>query len=166
MRPIDIKNYPIPVGGKFGDPRDGGIRKHVGTDYLTPRGTKTRASKDGRVSLRNFNDQRGIYLKFHNEDGTQSLQQHLNKVLVEVGQKVKQGQIVAETGDTGVGGAHLHVEEFNKSGKNIDPEKVYTASMYKGKLAKYWYERAQHYRQRTLLFKGIVTKIKKLVGKA
>lgn len=128
-RPVDKSKYPIPPGGKFGDPRDGGARKHVGTDYLTPIGIRSKASKSGRVAVIDSNSARGKFIRLKNSDGTQSLQQHLKSVLVSVGQRVKEGQIIAVTGDTGVGGPHIHVEEFNKSGINVDPEKVYAKDM-------------------------------------
>jgi murein DD-endopeptidase MepM/ murein hydrolase activator NlpD len=55
---------------------------------------------------------------------------HCFKTLVKKGQKIAQGDIIAEVGDTGVvSGPHLHFE-IQEDGQSVDPlEKLNSASI-------------------------------------
>jgi murein DD-endopeptidase MepM/ murein hydrolase activator NlpD len=83
---------------------------HFGVDIAVPVGTPVRAPAGGIVSLA----ERDMYysggtLMIDHGLGLSSQFMHLSKVLVRVGDEVKQGQVVAESGMTGrATGPHLH----------------------------------------------------------
>ncbi|MEQ6388427.1 peptidoglycan DD-metalloendopeptidase family protein [Bacillaceae bacterium S4-13-58] len=94
---------------------------HEGIDVAGPYGTPIFAAADGIVI---YSARRGSYgnliiIKHNNQYTTKY--GHLNKSLVDVGDKVTKGQLIAEMGSTGRStGPHLHYEII-KDGKNIDP---------------------------------------------
>lgn len=119
--------YRVPrPGGEFGACRPLGScrRKHVGTDVAAPIGTPVKASDDGIVSFVGWMQGYGLAVDIkHCSYSTRYA--HLNEALVSQGTKVFQGDVVAESGNTGVGsGPHLHFEirEGGRMGSPIDPE--------------------------------------------
>lgn len=71
------------------------------------------ASRDGVVVAVSYTGARGYYVKVDHGDGMATLYQHLhpNSTTVKVGAQVKQGQVLAKIGSSGVGtGPHLHFE--------------------------------------------------------
>ena len=65
----------------------------------------------------------GYVVYIDHEGGSQTRYAHLSKILVKVGQKVKQGERIALSGNTGVtSGPHVHFEIL-LNGKRVDPEK-------------------------------------------
>ena len=65
----------------------------------------------------------GYVIYINHEDGKQTRYAHLSKVLVSVGQSVKQGDKIALSGNTGVStGPHLHFEIL-VNGVQVDPFK-------------------------------------------
>jgi len=101
-------------------------------DFEMPVGTKLVAVKAGEVVAvrEEFKDGNGEDLKenfvmIKHDDGTIARYIHLTHdgVLVEKGEQVKQGQVIAlsgNTGDTG-GGAHLHFD-VQQCGPNLPPD--------------------------------------------
>ena len=119
--------YRVPgAGGRFGACRPLGscTRTHQGTDVGTPMGTPVRASDGGTVSFVGW--MRGYGLAVDIKHCSYSTRYaHLNKVLVQQGDPVAQGEVIAESGNTGVGsGPHLHFEvrHGGRWGKAVDPE--------------------------------------------
>lgn len=86
--------------------------KHQGTDWALPKGTPVLACFDGLVSrvekyrLNGYG--RSIYLR--SLDGKfEALYAHLENIFVELNEKVKLGQNLGHSGNTGFGtGPHLH----------------------------------------------------------
>ncbi len=83
---------------------------HYGVDIAAPTGTPVKAPADGVVSLAH-NDMfySGGTLIVDHGHGLSTTYMHLHKILVEDGQPVKQGDVIAQVGATGrVTGPHLH----------------------------------------------------------
>lgn len=83
---------------------------HYGIDIAAPTGTPVKAPADGVVSL-THDDMfySGGTLILDHGHGLSTSYLHLHQILVEAGQRVKQGDIIARVGATGrVTGPHLH----------------------------------------------------------
>lgn len=82
---------------------------HNGIDIAVAENTKAAAVRSGKVTEIRYSNTLGNVLKFETEDGFTIMYAHLNKVMVKEGKKVKRGEIVAKTGNTGLStGPHLH----------------------------------------------------------
>jgi murein DD-endopeptidase MepM/ murein hydrolase activator NlpD len=94
---------------------------HEGIDLVADVGTHVHATGDGVVS---YVGQRGGYgnvVEIDHGFGFSTVYGHLEKALVREGQKVKRGQVIALTGDTGLStGPHLHYEVI-KNGVHVNP---------------------------------------------
>lgn len=102
-----------------GEPR----RPHYGVDVAAPVGTLVRAPADGLVTLAHddmfFSG--GTLIVDHGH-GLSSSFLHLNAILVREGERVRQGEPIAEIGATGrVTGAHLDWR-MNLRGARLDPQ--------------------------------------------
>ena len=87
-------------------------RMHRGIDIAAPIGTPIVAAATGEVIFAGWNSGGyGNLVKVKHPDNSVTLYAHNNKILVRQGQKVKQGQQIAEMGSTGYStGPHLHFE--------------------------------------------------------
>ncbi len=104
-------------------PTKGASSYHKGLDWATPTGTPVVASCGGTVSKAGWGSGYGYVVYINHEDGRQTRYAHLSKVQVKVGQKVKQGQQIALSGNTGISsGPHVHFEILI-GGKQVNPEK-------------------------------------------
>ena len=112
--------WPLPgstrISSNFGPrkaPVPGASTFHRGLDIPASKGTKVIAADSGKVVVAKtgHNGGRGNYVVIDHGNGIGTLYQHLNKYIVTVGQSVKQGDKIAEVGNTGIGtGPHLHFE--------------------------------------------------------
>ena len=94
---------------------------HDGVDIAVAEGTEVRAVKSGTVTEVRTSDTYGNLMKYETEDGYEVMYAHLSKVMVKEGEKIKQGQIVAKSGNTGLStGPHLHYGIYQK-GELVDP---------------------------------------------
>ena len=101
-----------------GEPR----RPHFGIDIAAPRGTKVVAPTDGVVTLvhPDMYFSGGTMIVDHGH-GLSSAFLHLSRILVEKGERVRQGQVIAEVGSTGRStGPHLDWR-INLFGRRLDP---------------------------------------------
>ena len=97
--------------GSRNAPTKGASSYHKGVDWSTPTGTSVKASCGGTVSKAGWASGYGYVVFIDHADGRQTRYGHLSKVLVNVGQKVSQGEKIALSGNTGVStGPHLHFE--------------------------------------------------------
>jgi len=98
---------------------------HYGLDFAAQEGTKIKAMLDGVATL--VEDDlfyTGGTLIFDHGHGISTLYMHMKKILVEKGQKVKQGDIIGTVGATGrATGAHLDVR-LNWFDVRLDPATV------------------------------------------
>ncbi|HBA50287.1 MAG TPA: peptidase M23 [Lachnospiraceae bacterium] len=109
--------------GRRSRPTKGASSYHKGIDWATPTGTAVYASCGGTVSKAGWGSGYGYVVYIEHEDGRQTRYGHLSKVLVSVGQKVKQGERIALSGNTGVStGPHIHFEILI-NGVQVDPLK-------------------------------------------
>lgn len=100
----------------------GFTRAHKGTDFAAPMGTPIKASGDGTVVFKGVHGGHGNYLQIKHNSIFTTAYAHLSGYArnIKIGSKVKQGQIVAYVGSTGVStGPHLHYEVI-KSGQFVD----------------------------------------------
>lgn len=98
---------------------------HKGLDIGVPLNTDALAVKSGVVLDKGVSSSYGNWVKYDTNDGYTILYAHLNKVLVEKGEKVEKGQVIALTGSTGNStGPHLHYE-IMENGEHINPYEYY-----------------------------------------
>lgn len=99
------------------------VRKmHTGTDFSLPTGTPVYATGDGQVvyTKTKFSGY-GKHIKIKHGFGYQTLYAHLSEFIVKPGQKVKRGQVIGYSGNTGGSTApHLHYEVI-KDNKKVNP---------------------------------------------
>ena len=102
---------------------------HTGIDIDAEIGTPIKSSTNGTVTEVGEDEYNGIFVRV--EAGKYDVvYAHCYKIIAKKGQKVKQGDIIAEVGDTGiVTGPHLHFE-IQEDGTPINPlEKLNSASI-------------------------------------
>jgi len=93
------------------DPIDNVRRFHQGQDITVPSGTPIYAPADGIVKRAYYVGGFGNHIKLDHGNGYTSLFAHLSKIKVKYGQKVKRGDIIGLSGNTGRSTApHLHYE--------------------------------------------------------
>ena len=128
-----IKNnfsFIVPVNGKissvFGwrNPTTAKVPKyHTGLDLSAPIGTEILSSTDGEVILASNNGDYGKHYKIKTQDLI-IIYAHCSKLLLNEGDKVFQGQKIAEVGSTGNStGPHLHFE-IRRGDRLINPELI------------------------------------------
>ncbi len=98
-------------------------RMHQGIDIAGPIGTPVVAAADGVVVSSSY--QSGGYgnvIDIQHSDGSLTRYGHNNRLIASVGQNVKQGQHIADMGNTGRStGPHLHFEIHPNSGRAVNP---------------------------------------------
>ncbi|MFP3022141.1 MAG: M23 family metallopeptidase [Wolbachia sp.] len=129
---VSLKSFVSPLNGdyrissKFGNrkhPVRGKIAFHKGVDYAAKLGTPIHATAEGVIEYIGKNGGYGNYIKIKHNNKYSTCYAHISKFSsdVKLGSKVKQGQIIAYVGSTGVAtGPHLHYEVIY-NGKHIDP---------------------------------------------
>ena len=102
------------VNSNFGyreDPFDGKVRFHHGLDIAVNIGTKVYAPADGKVKFVGRQGGWGKVLKIDHGNGYRTVYAHLSRIVVKPGSKIKRGDLVAESGNSGrSSGPHLHYE--------------------------------------------------------
>lgn len=98
-------------------------KNHTGTDIATNMGTKIISATDGEVVLSSEQGDYGKHLKIQIGE-VSIIYAHCNNLYVKQGDKVIQGQEIAEVGSTGNStGPHLHFE-IRISERTVDPESI------------------------------------------
>ena len=107
--------------GRRKAPTKGASTNHRAIDWATPTGTAIWASSGGTVTVAGWQSGYGYVVYINHPDGNQTRYGHLSKILVSVGQQVKQGQKIALSGNTGRStGPHLHFE-LRVNGTPVNP---------------------------------------------
>ena len=116
-----VKGY---IGSKYGyrtDPIDGKRRMHSGLDFPVNLNTDVVATGDGVVIKAQYDSGWGRYIKIDHGYGYETVYAHLWKINVKKGQKVKRGDKIGKSGNSGrAAGFHLHYE-VHKNNKTVDP---------------------------------------------
>ena len=102
------------------------IKAHNGVDYAAKRNTPVMASGDGVISYVGYKSGYGRTVEVKHGGNIKTLYAHLERFnsKTKVGNKVKQGEIIAYVGDSGQAtGTHLHFE-FWQGKTRTDPVKV------------------------------------------
>jgi murein DD-endopeptidase MepM/ murein hydrolase activator NlpD len=97
---------------------------HTGVDIgNAPTGTNIYATKSGQVIKAGWNTAYGNMIIIDHGNGISTLYGHASKLLVSVGQTIKQGEVIAKVGSTGYStGPHLHFE-IRENGTPVNPKK-------------------------------------------
>lgn len=124
---IPLEDYEIT--SRFGyriSPITGNAGIHTGLDMAADSGEPIYAAADGIVLDSAYDDSYGYYVKLQHEDNIVTIYAHCSELCVEEGEKVEQGDKIAEVGSTGDStGNHLHFE-MRKDNIRIDPEYALT----------------------------------------
>ena len=96
-------------------------RMHQGVDFAAPVGTPVHSTADGVVTFAGRQGAYGNLIKIEHELGTETRYAHLSRIRVKPGQRVSQGELIGDMGNTGRStGPHLHYE-VRVNGRAVDP---------------------------------------------
>lgn len=127
-------SFPVagPIVDYFGSTRaltypDGRVvdrpEPHNGLDIEARQGTKVRAPADGLVIRTGVANGAGFYVVLRHSERYQTHYYHLKELSpVEVGTRVKRGDVIGRVGSTGFSsGPHLHLGVFDSERGYVDP---------------------------------------------
>ena len=124
IQPVNNRQLTLLAAGKqpFINPFHRTIREHHGVDYLVPEGTPVFATADGTVKiLSEKNSSHGKAVTISHANGYETSYSHLLDIRVKKGQKVKRGDIIALSGNSGLSFVpHLHYEVIYNDTR-VDP---------------------------------------------
>lgn len=121
-------HWPLQMPGRisshFGyrnSPTAGASTYHRGVDIAVPSGSYILAAKKGKVTTATYQSAAGNYVGISHGKGLYTYYMHCSRLLVTEGEKVKQGQVIAYSGSTGIStGPHLHFGVF-VNGAYVNP---------------------------------------------
>lgn len=126
---LDPKGWPVKgsyISSSYGyrnDPFSGQKSFHKGVDIPGKVGAPVHALAAGMVVLAKNKPGFGYTVEIEHGNGYTTRYAHASKILVDVGDRISKGMIIAEVGSTGRStGPHLHLELL-KDGKHINPRK-------------------------------------------
>ena len=95
---------------------------HQGLDIAAPIGTPIHVPEAGTVISSGPASGFGLWVRVQHADGTITVYGHINRSFVKVGQKVDEGDVIAETGNRGQStGPHLHIGVM-QNGRYVNPQ--------------------------------------------
>jgi murein DD-endopeptidase MepM/ murein hydrolase activator NlpD len=104
----------------------GYIKMHTGVDWATAYGTPIFASGNGVVEKVGWEGGYGKYVRLKHNNGYETAYGHMSAFAkgMEVGKRVRQGQVIGFVGSTGMStGAHVHYEIL-VNGRFVDPMRI------------------------------------------
>ena len=129
VREVYPSNWPVRTGwissrfGKRRDPFHGRPAWHAGVDFSAAKNTQIFAAASGIVESAEDRYGYGLMVQIRHGNGYQTRYGHASKLLVQAGQMVEQGEVIALVGSTGRStGPHLHFEVL-KNGRAMNPLK-------------------------------------------
>jgi len=106
------------------DPLSHVLNLHEGIDFPAPKNTDILSTADGIVSHAKNAAGYGLMVEIKHSNGFVTRYAHASKLLVQQGQEIKKGDVIALVGSTGRStGNHLHYEILF-AGQSIDPIKL------------------------------------------
>jgi murein DD-endopeptidase MepM/ murein hydrolase activator NlpD len=121
---------PYELANSWGDPRDGGKRKHKGIDIFAPKGTALVAVADGIISYLGEQPKGGNCLWLTTESGASFYYAHLDRWAAGMyeGMEVRSGDLLGYVGNTGNAKytpSHLHFA-VNENDEMVNPYPILT----------------------------------------
>jgi murein DD-endopeptidase MepM/ murein hydrolase activator NlpD len=104
----------------------GYVKMHTGVDWATAYGTPIFASGNGVVETAGWEGGYGNYVKLKHNNGYETAYGHMSAFAkgLEVGKRVRQGQVIGFVGSTGQStGSHVHYEIL-VNGRFVDPMRI------------------------------------------
>ncbi|HTI55453.1 MAG TPA: M23 family metallopeptidase [Verrucomicrobiae bacterium] len=99
----------------------GGLRPHLAVDYGAPVGTPVRAVADGVVTQAGWDGGFGLSISLRHARGYETMYNHLSRLDVKRGERVRQRQVIGRVGTTGLStGPHLDYR-VRKAGVFVNP---------------------------------------------
>lgn len=109
--PYGYRDHPVHGERKF----------HTGVDISVPSGSGVKATAQGIVSFSGWTEGSGIVVVVEHGHGFSTAYAHNQKTLVRVGQHIARGEVIAQSGSTGLStGPHVHYEIW-KNGHHTNP---------------------------------------------
>ena len=126
---IDVSGFVLPVGKMISGFKLRWGRWHKGNDFSCNVGTPVKACWDGVIRYAKYNHGGyGNLIIIRHYNGLETYYGHLHKISVYSGQKVKGGDLIGLSGNTGKStGPHLHFE-VRILDNAFDPELIYEAN--------------------------------------
>lgn len=100
---------------------------HGGTDLAAPQGTPVKAPENGVIDGRGDNPNYigGNYITIKGDSGRRFYMGHHSVNRASIGQRVSEGQHIADVGMTGQAtGPHVHFQIWNSAGQLVDPQGI------------------------------------------
>jgi len=109
-----------------------GVGTHTGVDFPCSIATACQAVISGKITYIDYNSHIGLFFILQSPEKINILYAHLSNVICKEGDEIKQGIIIAASGNTGnvyprplptnlTLGAHLHISFRDKNGNWFDP---------------------------------------------
>jgi len=115
--PLDVQGFVTRGQVRAGDPAE----SHPGIDIAVPVGTAVRAAGGGTVAAAGIDVDYGLYVLLRHPEGYETMYGHASRLLVNEGELVLAGQVIALTGNSGRSTApHLHFE-IRRGRRSVDP---------------------------------------------
>ena len=121
--PSEPRHWPLDERGYVtrGQNADSTDEAHPGIDVAVPVGTLVRATAGGTVLQTGNDKEYGYFGLIQHPNGYQSMYGHLSRVVAVQGARVRAGEVIGRSGNTGRSSApHLHFE-IRHNGVSIDP---------------------------------------------
>lgn len=110
------------ITSRFGSLENIRSHAHTGLDIAAPYGTSIKAAAGGTVTTAEYSGSYGNLVVVNCGNGVEIYYGHCSKINVNVGDKVKVGNVIAEVGSTGNStGPHLHFE-IRVNGSQVNPQ--------------------------------------------
>ncbi|MCS7163321.1 MAG: M23 family metallopeptidase [Bacteroidia bacterium] len=116
--------YMLPIEGQISRRFHAG-QEHWGVDITCNAGEPVLAMAEGTVIFAEYSYQSGYVIALQHPNGLVSFYKHNSRLMRRLGEKVRQGEVLALSGGLGAysSGPHLHIETW-MGGKAIDPLKL------------------------------------------